>query len=345
MSDPYSQPPPYGSQPPYGQQPPRQGQQPPQYGQPYGEQPQPPQQPQYGGQTYGSPQPGSYGQQPGHGGGDYGQQPGYGGDYGQPQPPQQPGYGGDYGQQPAYGQPPSSPAPYGQQPGYPQQGYGQPPQQPNYGESPFGGPPMPPTAPPKKSRAGKIVLIVLAVVLLLCVGGGTALYFVLKDPVKDAVAAANTRVAAPATLGGQPKIEDADLQAAVDQMKTQLNSDLPEATSTAAAFYGNIDKQQLTMLVAASGLVANPGQELDSTFGDLNKAPFSIKNIKPVDAGPQGGEARCADGTITEAGSSLKLGVCAWADKGSVGMIGVYNSDGATAYKNFVAMRAEVETQ
>lgn len=339
MSDPYAQPPSYGSQPPYGQQPPQQGQQPPQYGQPYGEQP--PQQPQYG-QTYGSPQPGSYGQpqQPGQGGGDYGRQP----DYGQPQQPQQPSYGGDYGQPPAYGQP-SSPAPYGQQPGYPQQGYGQPPQQPNYGEAPFGGPPMPPTAPPKKSRAGRIVLIVLAVVLLLCIGGAAALYFVLKDPVKDAVAAANTRVAAPATLGGQPKINDPKLQSAVDEMKTQLNSDLPDATSTAAAFYGNIAKEQLMMLVAASGLVANPEAELDKTFADLNQASFAIKNAKTVDAGPQGGVAKCADGTITEAGAQLPLGVCAWADKGSVGLIGVYNADGTAAYKNFVAMRAEVEKQ
>jgi hypothetical protein len=351
MSDPYSQPPPYGSQPPYGQQPPQQGQQPPQqpqYGQPYGEQP--PQQPQYG-QTYGSPQQPQYGQQPqqpGYGGGDYGQQPqqpGYGGDYGQQQPPQQPGYG-EYGQPPAYGQP-SSPAPYGQQPGYPsQQGYGQPPQQPNYGEQPFGGPPMPPTAPPKKkSRAGRIVLIVLAAVLLLCVGGGVALYFVLKDPVSDAVAAANTRVVAPDTLGGKAKIQDPNLQTVVDGMKTQLNGDLPDATSTAAAFYGDIDKNDLVMLVAASGLVADPAQEVDKTFTDLNSASMTVKNIKTVEAGPQGGSAKCGDGAVADAGAELTIGVCVWADKGSIGMFGVYNVDGAAAYKNFVAMRAEVEKQ
>jgi len=205
---------------------------------------------------------------------------------------------------------------------------------------------MPPTAPPKKkSRAGRIVLIVLAVVLLLCVGGGAALYFAFKDDVSGVVAAANTRVVAPDTLGGKPKITDPALQSVVDEMKTQLNGDLPDATSTAAAFYGDIAKKDLVMLVAASGLVVSPEQELDKTFTDLNSASMTIKNIKTVEAGPLGGSAKCGDGAITDAGAELTIGVCAWADNGSVGMFGVYNVDGAAAYKNFVAMRAEVEKQ
>ncbi|REF98060.1 hypothetical protein DFJ67_4069 [Asanoa ferruginea] len=338
MSDPYAQPPSYGSEPPYGQQPPPQPPQQPQYGQPYGEQP--PQQPGYG-QTYGSPQPGTYGQPP--------QQPGYG-DYGQQQPPQQPGYG-DYGQQPAsgapYGQQPSSPAPYGQQPpAYGQPAYGQPPQQPTYGEQPFGGPPMPPTAPPKKkSRAGRIVLIVLAVVLVLCVGGGVAIWQIVKDPVKEVVAAANTRVVAPDTLGGKKKITDPELQSAVNDMDKSLNADVPNATSTAAAFYGDIAKQDLVMLVAVSGVIEDPVKELNDTFTSMNANGTTVKNIKDVEAGPLGGQAKCGDGEIADAGAALPLGICAWSDKGSVGMIGVYNVKGAEAYKNFLAMRAEVEKQ
>ncbi|GAA1868439.1 hypothetical protein [Asanoa iriomotensis] len=355
MSDPYAQPPQYGSQPPYGDQPPQQpqygqqqppqqpgygqqygqqpqhGEQPPQYGQPYGEQPTAP----YG-QTYGQPpqQPGTYGQPPQQPG--YGQQPAYGSDYGQQQPPSS---GAPYGQ-------PSSPAPYGQQQqGYQQSPYGQPPQQPTYGEQPFGGPPMPPTAPPKKSRAGKIVLIILAIVLVLCVGGGVGLYFLLKDPVQDVVAAANTRVVAPDTLGGKPKITDPGLQTAVDEMKAGLNSDLPEITSTAAAFYGDLEKQDLVMLVAASGLVADPGKELDDAFSSAGASGMTMKNVKDVEPGPLGGEARCGDATIASAGSEVPMGVCAWADRGSVGMIGIYNSDGTKAYQSFVAMRAEVEKQ
>jgi hypothetical protein len=177
------------------------------------------------------------------------------------------------------------------------------------------------------------------------VGGGTALYFVLRDPVKDVVAAANTRVVAPDTLGGKKKITDPDLQKAVDEMKASLNSDLPNATSTAAAFYGDIAKQELIMLVAASGVVADPAKELDDTFTDMTASGFTVKNIKAVEAGPQGGSAKCGDGVIADAGAEVPLGVCAWADKGSVGLIGIYNSKGDDAYKSFVAMRAEVEKQ
>ena len=338
MSDPYAQPP-YGSQPPYGQP-----QQPgPQYGQPYG---QPQSDP-----SYGQPQPGTYGQPP--------QQPGYG-------QPQQPGYG-DYGQQPSSGapygqQPPSSGAPYGQQPTYGDQPaygqppayqaptYGQPPAQPTYGEQPygqqgFGGPPLPPTAPPKKGKAGKIILAVVAAVVVLCIGGGVGIYFLVRDDVGEVVNAATTRVVAPETLGGKAKISDPDLQSAADGMIAQLNADVPNASSTAAAFYGDLEKLDLLMLVAVSGVIADPTKELDDTFTSMAANGLPVENIKTVEPGPLGGQAKCADGTVATGGSTLPIGLCAWSDRGSLGLIGIYNTDGAGAYKSFVTMRSEVEIQ
>ena len=330
MSDPYAQPPSYGSQQPYGQQPPYGQPQPGTYGQPQQPYGQPPQQPNYG----------DYGQQPASGGGAYGQPASGGGAYGQP------ASGGG-----AYGQPASGGGAYGQ-PGYGEQpAYGQPPAQPTYGEQPygqpqgFGGPPVPPAAPPKKSKAGRIVLIVVAVVLLLCIGGAVAIFFAVRDTANEVIDATSTRVTAPATLAGKAKIQDAELQSASDQMLSELNAKVPNATSTAAAFYGDIAQQDLVMLVAVSGIIADPQKELDDTFSSMNTSGIPIKNTKEVDAGPLGGQAKCADGSIATGATSLPLGICAWSDRGSVGLVGVYNTDGDGAYKNFVQMRSEVEIQ
>jgi hypothetical protein len=84
-------------------------------------------------------------------------------------------------------------------------------------------------------------------------------------------------------------------------------------------------------------------KELNDTFTSMNANGTTVKNIKDVEAGPLGGQAKCGDGEIADSGAALPLGICAWSDKGSVGMIGVYNVKGAEAYKNFLAMRAEVE--
>lgn len=316
MSDPNAQPPGYGQ--PYG--PPSSGQpygQPPTSGQPYG-------QPPTSGQPYGQP---SYGEQPGqvYGQPSYGEQPGYG--------QQQPGYGQ---QQPGYGQ--QQPG-YGEQPGYGQQqpAYGQPP---SYDQPQYGGPPLPPGPPPAKKRStGKIVLIVVAAVVALCIAGSAIAFFALRDDVGDVVDAADTTVSAPATLGGRPKISDPQLQGAADAMIAQLKAEVPDARDTVAAFYGDPAKQDLVMLVAVSGLIADPAKELDDTFTSMNGSGLTVSNIKTVDAGPLGGQAKCGDGTA--AGSPI--GMCVWTDRGSLGLFGVYFKTGDEAAAQFVAMRGEVE--
>ena len=299
--------------PVYGQQPSG----PPSYGQTYG-------QPTYGdqqqGQTYGQP---TYGDQ--QQGQTYGQ-PAYG----------QPTYGQPtYGQQQpgqTYGQPAYGDQGYGQQ-------YGQPPQPPT---DQYGGPPLPPGPPPAKKRSGgKIVLIVLAIVVVLCVAGSAVAYFALKDDVGGVLDAADTTVSAPATLAGKPKISDPDLQSAADSMVTELKAEVPNARDTVAAFYGDPAKQDMVMLVAISGLLADPGKELDDTFTSMNSSGLPVKNVKTVEAGPLGGEAKCGDATA----AGQPLGVCVWTDRGSLGLIGVYFKTGDQAYAQFVQMRGEVEKQ
>ncbi|MFI1195649.1 hypothetical protein ACH4T9_20675 [Micromonospora sp. NPDC020750] len=220
--------------------------------------------------------------------------------------------------------------PYGEQPA-PQQG-GYPP-----AGQPYGAPeaaPLPPA--PKKSKTGKIVLIVLAVVLVLCCGGGAITWFAVKDDVSDAVEATNTRVTAPATLAGRPKATQPELQAAAQGMIADMKSAVQNETSTAGAVYGDPDKKDLVMIAAASGLLTDPKKELDEAFSGNE---LTMSNVAAVDPGPLGGEARCADSES----EGVKLGICAWADKGSVGMIVMYFKTGAQAKAEFVTMRGQIE--
>ncbi|MEW2440419.1 hypothetical protein [Micromonospora marina] len=234
------------------------------------------------------------------------------------QPPQQPQYGGDYPQPP-------------------QQQYGgdYPPQQPQYGGQL--GAPVPPK---KKSGVGKILLIVLAVVLVLCVGGGVAAYFATKDTVDEVVTATKTRVVEPQTLGGRAKVTDPQLQSAAAQMKSELSKDVPDATSTVGAFYGDPAKKDLVMIVAVSGVMADPKKELADATAAVTP-DLATKDFKTVDAGPLGGDAKCSDGKA----SDVPVAVCIWADRGSLGMVVVYFKSAAELQSEFVTMRGEIEKQ
>jgi hypothetical protein len=245
-----------------------------------------------------NPQPGSYPPPP--------QQPG-----GYP-PPQQPQYGGGY--------PPQQPGqPYGVEAGQP--GYG-----------------LPAQPPTKKSGAGKILLIVLGVVVLLCIGGGTAVYLATKDKVTEVVDATKTRVEAPAALAGKPKVTEPKLVATAEQMKSQIRGDVPDARDTIGAFYGDPAKQDLLMIVAVSGLIADPKKELDDAANGITKG-MGVTNFKSVEPGPLGGDARCGDGET----AGVDVGVCVWSDKGSLGMILVYNKPASELEKQFVTMRGQIE--
>lgn len=259
-------------------------------------------------------------------------------DHGSYPPPQRPG-GYPAPQQPGGYPPPQQPGGYPpqQQPGGypPQQSGGYPPHQPG---QPYGDPV--PADPPakKKSGAGKIVLIVLAVVLVLCLGGAAITWFAVKDEVGDTVDAAKTRVVAPATLAGRPQITDPELKSVADAMVTEMKSTVQNETSAVGAFYGDPAKQDLVMIAAASGLMADPTKELQDAVTGLS-TELAVTNMADVDPGPLGGDARCGDGKADD----VKLGVCVWADKGSVGMVIIYFSSADKAKAEFTTIRGQIE--
>ncbi|MGW3605279.1 hypothetical protein [Micromonospora sp. NPDC005161] len=274
----------------------------------------------------------------------------YGPPHGSYPPPQQPGQpvppqpGGQPGFPPApQGFPPAPqgfpPAPQGFPPA--QQGF-PPPQQgfpPAQQGQPWGDPSMVGGPPPaKKSKVGRIVLIVLAVVLVLCLGGAAITWFAVKDEVGEVVDATNTRVVAPTTLAGRPKIDDPELQRLSDDLVAEMKSTVQNETSAVGAFYGNPAEEDLVMIAGTSGLMSDPKKELDTAVTGLS-TELGVATMAAVEPGPLGGEARCGDGTT----DGVPLGVCVWADKGSVGLVVMFFKSGAEAKAEFVTIRGQVE--
>ena len=260
-----------------------------------------------------------------------------GGGYPAPPPPQGGGYpaGGEYG-----GYPPpeqqqyDSPQYGGQQYDSPQYG------SPQHGGQQYGPPVFAPA--PKKWSTGKIVAIALVSVLLLCGGGAAVAALFVGNEVKDAVdTATKTRVVAPDTLAGRPKVTDPNLLDAAKQLESQLATAVPNATSRAGAFYGNVAQKELVMIAAASGPNGNPGKTLDDTIAGARQTDVKVGAMTDVEPGPLGGEAKCGDAQA----AAVPIGFCVWSDRGSVGMILIYFRTGAQAAQELVAMRGQIEQQ
>lgn len=280
------------------------------------------------------PSYGSYGQPREH----TGYEPSYG-TYGQPREQAYPGYGPDesYG---AYGPPADQ--------GYP--GYGHEARQPrreasgaSYADYRHGSDPIPsgygePVPPPGK-KVGKIVLLSVVAALVLCGGGGATAFFLLKDDVKGVAEASKTRLVTPETLAGRPKIKDGALQGLADKLVNDMKRDVPQATSWVGAFYGTPAKKDMIMIAGASGPVSDPGKQLNQAIQAMGAGGLKIRNATAVQPGPLGGVAKCGDATA----DGVPMGVCAWSDRGSLGMLVLYFKNAKQASAEFVAIRGAIQ--
>jgi hypothetical protein len=239
--------------------------------------------------------------------------------------------------QPPYPPHPGQPGP-DPQGGYPPPSYpgAQPcPSQPG---QPDGYPP-PDGAPPKKKRTGlKIVLIVVAALLVLCVGGIGLAVFMAKDKVEDVVAAAKITVVEPQTLGGREKVSDPQLAGSVQSLDSEMRK-IDGTTSSVGAIYGDLQKQDVVMIAAASTLAGTAQSRFDEFSSGLNSGGFSVSKLQDTDPGPLSGIAKCGDSSA----GGVPTAVCVWSDAGSVGMVAMLFKDRADLEKEFVSIRGQVE--
>ncbi|MFG1888273.1 hypothetical protein ACGFIR_10450 [Micromonospora sp. NPDC049051] len=281
-----------------------------------------------------------------------------------PPPGGQPAYDGNWPTTPTPGPAPTQPyphQPYGGYPAAPQAGFP---------TSPYAGYPPPAPHPGQPARSNQLVLTLSLVgLLVLCLGGGGITYLAYEgrddpdprptptvatttppatpsaDPSSDAPSptpssAPRIRVVTPETLGGRAKSTEPALRKATDDMVRELRSSVSSESSVAGAFYGSAKDRDMVMVIAASSFVLNPERELDDTVKGLSKN-LAVQRLTAIAPGPQGGVAKCGDGES----AGVPLGVCAWADHGSVGLIVLFFSSSAAAAAEFVALRAEIEKE
>jgi hypothetical protein len=252
------------------------------------------------------------------------------------QPPYQPPAPGEPGPDGGY-QPPAAPGfpppgqpsypPPGDQGGFPPPG-GFPPggAAPQYGTAP---------APKKKSSALKIVLIVVGVIALLCVAGIGVAVFAAKDKIEEVVDATKIKVIEPETLGGRTKTANEELQSSLDG----LDSQIPGATGSVVAVYGDPAEQDLIMVVAASSINGSAQSRFDEFTSGLGSGGIKMDALTDTEPGPLGGIAKCGDSET----AGVPMAVCVWSDNGSAGMITMMFKKKADLEKEFVAMRGEIE--
>ncbi|WP_025618854.1 hypothetical protein [Salinispora cortesiana] len=146
------------------------------------------------------------------------------------------------------------------------------------------------------------------------------------------------RLVAPKSLDGRARSTDSELKTLAAGLVEDLEAKVRSGNSTVGAFYGSFEDEDIIMIAAASGFVLNPEQELDATVEAL-ASDLNVRKMSTISAGPLGGVAKCGDGSA----SDIPLGVCAWADKGSVGMIVMFSESASRARSDFVDIRAEIE--
>jgi hypothetical protein len=279
-----------------------------------------------------------------------------------------------YPQQPYQGQP-NPDVPTSVPPGYPptsaypagdytqpQQPYGQPPAygqgagQPSFGQPGF--PPIPPAK--KKSKVLPIVLTSVAIVLVLCVGGVVALALIGKNA-QDKInsqkttttpttgttteaadptlaPAADIKIVEPKTLGGRPKLTDAQFADVAKELQTSLK-EVPGATNSVGALYGTVARQDIVIVAAAEAPIADPEKELTQTFYGAGVGGLKVDDITTAPTGSLGGVAKCGSAST----GGVDMAICSWADDGSLGMMIWYFKSVNKAKAEFPKLRAQIE--
>ncbi|WP_088979627.1 DUF5336 domain-containing protein [Micromonospora coxensis] len=258
-------------------------------------------------------------------------------------------------------QPPGSPVGY---PGAQPAGYPAVPPDGFAGAPAYG---LPPAPPPKKSGLGLILSLALVGLLVLCFGGGGLAYVALSGddekptPTPSPSLGATTgaapeptpseseeevepepapeiRLVTPTTLAGRAKNTEPQLRRIADEMVRDMKSDVTNETGAVGAFYGSAAKRNMVMISGVSGPVLLPEKELDDAIKSLSTS-LSVRKVASINPGPLGGVAKCGDGKS----SGIALGVCVWADEGSVGMIVMFFSSASKAKAEFATIRGQVE--
>lgn len=149
----------------------------------------------------------------------------------------------------------------------------------------------------------------------------------------------SVRIVEPETLNGRPKVMDPRLQENLAAMRKSVKDSIPGEETVVAAMYGDPQGTNLIRVLAVGRGTAQGERELDGLFQPLRDQGWTVSELEPIDPGPLGGIAKCADVTTPTGAQSM----CAWADAQSVGSVTFYLKKRHEAKGEFVGIRSLVE--
>ncbi|MBX6356462.1 MAG: hypothetical protein IRZ05_11485 [Micromonosporaceae bacterium] len=121
------------------------------------------------------------------------------------------------------------------------------------------------------------------------------------------------RVSLPAEAAGLVKVDDPASRRLTADLKRRVRGEYLLVDDVFAAVYAEPETgANQVRLLGAARLVLDPKKDLESALGKLSR--LDITDARAFDAGPLGGEQRCA---VAEGGGTV---VCGWADHGSIGV-------------------------
>jgi hypothetical protein len=163
----------------------------------------------------------------------------------------------------------------------------------------------------KKKHTGlKITLGILGALIVLCGVGGVV---VARPYLSQYPATLST----PDSIDGMNKLDDPTFQQISDEMVAELKSQANGSSTLGAIYAPGDDPKQAVILAGVTALFVNTGSQIDSAFSSMGTGEVQVTNVASVDAGSMGGSARCGGAES----SDISIGVCVWADHGSVGLV------------------------
>lgn len=143
----------------------------------------------------------------------------------------------------------------------------------------------------------------------------------------------------PDTLNGRPKVTDPKVQESLAALERRVADAIPGEETVVAALYGHPQAEDTVQILAVDRASAQGDRDLDEIFQPLRDKGWKVSELEPVDPGPLGGSAKCADVTTPSGEQSM----CAWADTRSVGSVTFYLKKREDLKREFVGIRSLIE--
>jgi hypothetical protein len=191
---------------------------------------------------------------------------------------------------------------------------------------------------PRPRRNLKSLWITLSIVLVVALvgGGGYAIY---RYRAEQQIRSEQATVALPDKLVDLVKSDDTMLTSMVEAAVAPLSSAPALTDIVGSGYLDPTNADQKVVIVAASGRISNPEQEVQSMLSNLQG--IAVTDATDYPPGPLGGHVRC--GANNENG--VVFTVCGWADHGTLGIGMFHNRPIEESALLFLRIRQEVVTR